>query len=87
MYQCNVCSYTSAWATSVKQHYKRAHERQFDFVCPICQKGFLDKRCYNAHLANKHGAPKAFKCEYCQRGFGYKKDLKGHLQKKHGIQM
>ena len=71
-------------ATSVRQHNKRLHERQFDV---ICKRGFLDKRNYNAHLANKYGAPKAFACEYCGKAFGYRKDLKLHLKKKHSVHM
>jgi len=84
LFQCLECGKVFTTETSLKQHIKTVHQRQFRYHCNICGKGMRELRDMNGHMAFKHNMQKAYKCSICGEEFGYKRNIDKHMTLMHG---
>ena len=84
IYTCTYCNKSFRHKFAFTRHCK-LHYGDYCLYCIICKKGFMDKRCLNAHMSTQHGAPKEFKCTLCGREFVYKAMLRTHMAKEHNV--
>lgn len=52
--------------------------RTKSFICNICNKGFFQKCCLDAHY-HIHIGEKPFTCDLCNKSFSQKSVLNGHI--------
>merc|ERR1712130_25802 len=77
-YQCNLCSKTFRWDSSLNSHMQAAHNNSSPgFQCNDCGRSFKDKNNYKKHTFT-HSTSKPYACTMCRKGFIRKDLLKKH---------
>ena len=74
---CELCDKGYSSNRNLKMHIKRAHTKQRDFSCNICEKCFVTNSDLTKHKMI-HSDKKAFQCNICDKSFTYKSDLTRH---------
>lgn len=73
-------------STNLKRHIRAVHEKQLDFVCDACNKGFQNKQMLRDHLAVVHLNQQNHLCTICNKNFAHSFALVRHLNTVHGAQ-
>ncbi|XP_022920211.2 zinc finger protein ZFP2-like isoform X6 [Onthophagus taurus] len=81
-FQCPLCHYKTARATSLSQHINRMHLKRYAYNCRHCGKGFGDPSVYKEHEQN-HIAVKTLVCIVCKKEFLFSRYLTQHQTKRH----
>ena len=97
-FKCDQCEVQYSRKDSLKKHIRFAHEGIADFSCPVCKKGFINKRdfkyhCENVHKGKRKGPRPAFDtkdfdyetlfCQQCDYSCKKSQQLKIHIEAKH----
>ena len=53
-FNCEQCEMQFTRKDNLKKHVQLAHEGKPDYICPVCQKGFVHKRDFTVHCENVH---------------------------------
>jgi hypothetical protein len=68
----------------VNVHVRNSHDREKQYVCGQCNRGFFWRWERDRHVNVQHLKIKEFQCEVCGETFGHKSRLKYHVQSKAG---
>ncbi|XP_026764904.1 gastrula zinc finger protein XlCGF26.1-like [Galleria mellonella] len=82
--KCPKCSKTFLNRYTFKFHLKicgNPEEKQPNFFCDICKKGYVRKSGLKSHLKTDHGFGHALSCNWCGKKFDAVSRLKSHIVK------
>ena len=83
-YVCDTCGLISSDSSTIVKHKKAVHEKQFDYVCHICAKGYSRMQYFKVHMVTAHQiGERRFKCDQCDKSFARNNVLKQHYQRLH----
>lgn len=74
---CNICGQKFKRKKNVLTHIKAFHNKERNFKCDICDKGFYEKHHLNNHKAT-HKDDKPFDCDECDKNFRTTVSLRSH---------
>ncbi|KAH8355971.1 hypothetical protein KR200_004486, partial [Drosophila serrata] len=80
-YVCKYCGQRFGNCNLRLRHERNHNPRPRQYKCPICDKGFQEKKTLQNH-AVVHTGEHPFHCELCQTHFGRMTSLKTHLRSK-----
>ena len=83
IHQCETCHKNFKEKRELRNHVKRVHEGELDFLCDQCSRPFVDAYALKRHVANVHDVDKRFKCLQCDKGFGGRSHYNEHMIKVH----
>ena len=66
--KCNECGKEFATKSSARNHWRCVHSTMKPFTCPVCNKNFLRKECFNTHVSS-HANIREFMCSECGKTF------------------
>lgn len=72
VYKCGVCKKIISNKEHLKRHKRQVHLNLVAFMCEICSETYKDRRCFNRHLAKRHGIiatikGESLKCPTCDK--------------------
>lgn len=76
---CQTCGKGFVYRFGLSKHVQMVHGRIKPFLCPVCNKGFFNKRDVDIHF-RIHTGEKPFECAICERRFTRKVELNVHLR-------
>ena len=76
-FQCDICGIFFKHKHALKKHLME-HSNIRPFKCKVCNKGYVDKNQFAAHL--KTHEEKKYVCEFCSKAFVVDSVLKAHLR-------
>ena len=80
---CRRCNVMYGSATELKLHFATLHQRQ-TFECFVCNKLFLQKFNFLAHIDRVHpDLGKNFCCQFCDRVYTTREALHEHIEQSH----
>ena len=80
---CRKCNVVYGSATELKLHFSAAHNRQ-TFECFVCNKLFLQKFAFLAHIDRYHDdCGKSFPCQFCDKSYTNQAALDQHIGQYH----
>ena len=83
-YVCDICGFISVDSNQIVYHKRSVHEKQFDYVCHLCAKGYNKKQYLNSHMVTVHQiGERKFKCDQCDKSFARHSVLQTHFQSHH----
>ena len=76
---CRKCNVVYGSATELKLHFSASHNRQ-TFECFVCNKLFLQKFAFLAHIDRYHDdCGKSFPCQFCDKSYTNQNALDQHI--------
>ena len=76
---CRKCNVVYGSATELKLHFSATHNRQ-TFECFVCNKLFLQKFAFLAHIDRYHDdCGKSFPCQFCDKSYTNQNALDQHI--------
>ncbi|XP_040062660.1 zinc finger protein 436 isoform X2 [Ixodes scapularis] len=75
-YQCQLCPYTSPFASNIVRH-RRMHTGERPYRCSVCQRGFSQITNLRTHMRT-HTGERPFRCEVCHKAFSQSTHLVVH---------
>ncbi|XP_067632882.1 uncharacterized protein [Eurosta solidaginis] len=81
-YKCDYCEQRFAQRNLKKEHEVRAHTKEFEWLCPFCSKGFVNRRDMEKHQMVHTGERKII-CEKCGKRFRLKNQMTEHVKTVH----
>ena len=80
---CRKCNVVFGTAVELKVHFGAAHNRQ-TFECFVCNKLFLQKFAFLAHVERYHSdLGNSFPCQHCDKSYTNQKALETHINEYH----
>ena len=73
LFQCDICNWESKFSSELRNHMKTLHPENKSYKCQFCEKTFLSKKEYEAHM-NIH------KCVHCQLCFKTETEIENHIR-------
>ena len=68
--KCNECGKEFATKSSARNHWRCVHSTMKPFTCPICNKNFIRKECFNTHVSSHTNINiRKFMCSECGKTF------------------
>ena len=83
---CTLCNKTLNNPYYLKRHILAVHEKQKNFCCEVCGKGFSSSAHLQEHVG-VHDNIKRYICETCGEGFVHRASYKRHVVKHLGQQL
>ena len=80
-YQCNQCNGRFISRGSLRQHNLEKHEREINFRCDLCGRGFFNKTHWKDHCRMHQGIK--YECNQCDSAFPTKSGLNDHIRSVH----
>ena len=86
--KCPSCGAAFIYANSLRKHIalqtckKSKKQREFEFECDKCQKGFHSQPELTLHSA-VHAGSKPYKCKHCGKGYSHPKCVRDHVRVYH----
>ncbi|XP_061727481.1 gastrula zinc finger protein XlCGF26.1-like isoform X2 [Cydia pomonella] len=80
---CPSCDKTYSKRCYMMNHYNLEHLKESKFVCPVCDRRFLNGfrlRYHVKYFHEKAPKPKNHMCTYCGRGFNTRRILDNHIR-------
>ena len=75
---CTQCDSSFTVKESLKRHIQSVHEKQVNYRCSYCSKGFYGKSTFINHL-RVHKEERSFQCTICAKAFKQKSVLWKHM--------
>ena len=80
IHHCGKCTKTFMSIWGLKKHMQKIHVKRFTYVCPHCERGFVEKAQFQAHV-HKHLGVRPYKCAACTKSFGCERNLQKHSKR------
>ncbi|MCL4115317.1 UNVERIFIED_CONTAM: hypothetical protein GTU68_018351 [Idotea baltica] len=74
---CSLCTKIYNSKNVLDQHIKRVHNKQCNYLCTVCSKGFYNKSDYSYHM-RIHRKELPFVCFACGKGFAHLSHIHRH---------
>jgi KRAB domain-containing zinc finger protein len=82
--RCEYCGKTYSSEGVLKNHIRRVHLKEQDFVCDKCEQKFATKDELRKHMAAKHELDRqSFVCDACGKAYSSVSKLKNHIAYEH----
>ncbi|XP_050441069.1 zinc finger protein 567-like isoform X4 [Adelges cooleyi] len=77
--KCPECGKMYCTGEQLRNHMRR-HAGIREFVCQVCNKGFLTRKTMVEHATTVHGNARKYECSICNRAFKAKRTLITHMK-------
>ena len=78
-HHCGKCTKFFMSRKGLIKHMQKIHAKKFTYVCPHCERGFVEKAQFEAHV-NKHTGVRPYKCQTCTKSFRSEATVKQHAK-------
>ena len=82
--KCNICDKVYASQDGLNTHKIFSHKQEMKHFCDLCNKSFIQKAIYIAHL-EKHESIRSVKCMQCEKSFPKRSEMLRHDREVHKI--